>query len=505
VQNPDAVRSRWSRSQERKGDEKEREEKVAMGKLTTTEILEVAAKAAGVTVDKADEVLKRIEQYIADELKVGGHVLIPGFGSFGPIPNRRGYGRGARWPFYPAESVLNRINDSEIAPSPNPEKKQRTKRQPLRPEDETAIEGWIETMRGRASEADTEEAIYDDGTRRRTRLASEASLRHAREVMRRFAKRCPVPILQVGLSGEEGAYDNRAREIVEYADQFKAETIQRLGPDGVDKYRTAASMNREIQQTPVPFTTQAWAKFVRYALAFYDWCENQGLRPRGSNPAASLRRLPSVSMSKGQILIRRRRYEAVLQSQMSPFEAAIIFLLANGLRASEASRVRISEIDFQHRVLHVPEGKGKKQRTVPMFPWTIHALTAWLRERRDNASVWLFPSPRTEGRHITRRLIGYIVQDVARRVFAKPNEHNDRKSIHPHGFRHYFVTDAISKGVDPKSIMLAGGWSSMAIMRNYQAVDTREMFRQFDKVVKAHKKLGASGPPIVPFLDTQEA
>ena len=68
-------------------------------------------------------------------------------------------------------------------------------------------------------------------------------------------------------------------------------------------------------------------------------------------------------------------------------------LYATGIRRTEASLFKVSDIDSEPMVIHVHQGKGSRDRDVPMPPKLLEALREYGRWKRPQ--VYLFPS--TEG------------------------------------------------------------------------------------------------------------
>ena len=66
--------------------------------------------------------------------------------------------------------------------------------------------------------------------------------------------------------------------------------------------------------------------------------------------------------------------------------AILLTFLKSGIRESELAALEIEDIDFVHDTLRVREGKGKKERTIPLMPELKRALKRYLadRDRQDN-------------------------------------------------------------------------------------------------------------------------
>jgi integrase len=68
----------------------------------------------------------------------------------------------------------------------------------------------------------------------------------------------------------------------------------------------------------------------------------------------------------------------------------LMVLYATGMRRTEASLLKVSDIDSQRRVIHVRQGKGSRDRDVPLTPKLLQALRQYWRWKRPK--VYLFPS-----------------------------------------------------------------------------------------------------------------
>ena len=131
--------------------------------------------------------------------------------------------------------------------------------------------------------------------------------------------------------------------------------------------------------------------------------------------------------------------------------------------------------------LHL-QGKGRKERTVPLWTKTARALQAWFRELADRQSSWAFPSAR--GSKLTRNGVDYILQQaVERAVSACPSLRN--KKITPHVLRHTTATHLLQSGVDIAVIALWLGHESIETTHIYLEVDLATKERALSKLAPA--------------------
>ena len=133
----------------------------------------------------------------------------------------------------------------------------------------------------------------------------------------------------------------------------------------------------------------------------------------------------------------------------------LLTLFAAGLRLSEATHLKVADLDSQRMQLRVMHGKGAKQRLVPMSPRLLTALRNYWREYRP--PTYLFP-----GKDHDTPLSGTTMQKA---VKAAAREAGLSTAISPHTLRHSFATGLLEAGVDLLTIgQLLGHKSFMTTM-----------------------------------------
>lgn len=434
---------------------------------------------SGLTPERCDEVFRLMVDVIGRTLKRGERVMIEGFGSF----YTDGQIRKGHRTFWPAKSLLDRLDaQGPVAQSPGSRARiLRSKRLPLRPEDAQIIEQWLLARKGAAIERVTPDLLYKDRGGQ-IQYWADSTIALARRSVLAFARRCPVPLLKVGLTGDAGdigLYDSSElrREVLAYAEDYQARALPKL-----DRYlRSKYGEEDQVRNRgPIVWRTPAWKHFVVYTSDFYNWLEQQGLRPPGSNPLAGIRKFNPIQA--GKILIVTERYFQILDyPNLSPLEAAAVYLLANGLRASEVGRAKMEQLSLRRGTITI-EGKGGKVRTIVLYPKTISVLDGYLQHRRFSASPWLFPARMGEPRDEIS--IWQLVRRIASKVFPYQDQVKIRKSIHPHGFRHFYVTESLRRGVNPAVLIRQVGHASIAMLDRYTTVTEDDVRKEVAKAAK---------------------
>jgi len=144
--------------------------------------------------------------------------------------------------------------------------------------------------------------------------------------------------------------------------------------------------------------------------------------------------------------------------------ALVELVYSAGLRSAEAMALDLGDVDFEQEAVHVREGKGGKDRVVPLGEEAAHWLARYLREARPQlvrgAQNALFVSVR--GRRLDTSTLRRLVP-------------------HPHRLRHAFATHLLEGGADLRAIQELLGHSSLSTTQMYSHVDGKRLRRVYDR------------------------
>ena len=146
--------------------------------------------------------------------------------------------------------------------------------------------------------------------------------------------------------------------------------------------------------------------------------------------------------------------------------AIIEVLYGSGLRVSELINLKLSNVHLSEKYMLV-EGKGSKQRLVPLSDESIKQIEFWLQDRchlniKPGNEDYLFLNRR--GAKLTRVMILIIVKDLATRAGIK-------KTISPHTFRHSFATHLLEGGANLRMIQMMLGHENLVTTEIYTHLD----------------------------------
>jgi site-specific recombinase XerD len=105
------------------------------------------------------------------------------------------------------------------------------------------------------------------------------------------------------------------------------------------------------------------------------------------NPAETIPRVRKEE--KDPAVLFKNEYKALLfEAQGNRRDYAILLtFLKSGIRESELAALQIDDVDFLHNELRVREGKGKKERTIPLMPELKRALERYVGEREQQENI----------------------------------------------------------------------------------------------------------------------
>jgi site-specific recombinase XerD len=135
---------------------------------------------------------------------------------------------------------------------------------------------------------------------------------------------------------------------------------------------------------------------------------------------------------------------------------------ACGLRIGEVTRLRVADIDSRRGVLQVRQGKGRKDRQVPLSPLLLEELRAYWRRYRPKE--WLFPGVGSGG----HRSITALQRRVKRVVRAL----GWTKRVSMHTLRHSYATHQLEAGVDVVTLQHLLGHNDLETTARYLHVST---------------------------------
>jgi hypothetical protein len=127
-----------------------------------------------------------------------------------------------------------------------------------------------------------------------------------------------------------------------------------------------------------------------------------------------------------------------------------MLLYSTGIRRSELVRLRVEDIDSQRMVIHIRQGKGGKDRDVPLCPRLLETLREYWRWKKPTTRLFARGTPTRGDDRLTDKAVWYACAEAARHAGLK-------KRVAPHMLRHSFATHLLENGADLPTIQILMG------------------------------------------------
>jgi len=171
--------------------------------------------------------------------------------------------------------------------------------------------------------------------------------------------------------------------------------------------------------------------------------------------------------------------------------ALLLTAVQTGLRLSEITNLRQSDVWLGSGAHVRCQGKGRKERCTPLAKPTVGVLVAWMKEQGKEGSKILFPSAR--GGPLSSDSVQYLVAKYAA-VARKNCSSLSQKRLSPHVLRHTAAMELLQAGVDRALIALWLGHESVETTQIYLDADLALKEKILAKTTPFKSKRGSYRP-----------
>jgi integrase/recombinase XerD len=181
--------------------------------------------------------------------------------------------------------------------------------------------------------------------------------------------------------------------------------------------------------------------------------------------------------------------------------ALLLTLYNSGARVSEVTTLKREQVRFGASTFVQLTGKGRKERTVPLWSATAQVLKAWFEELGDDAGPIAFPNAR--GKALSREGVDYLLKQAMQRAIpACPSLAT--KHITPHVIRHSTAMHLLQAGVDMATIALWLGHESIETTHMYLQANLEMQEKALEKLdpIEGVWKRFQADDPLLTFLNT---
>ena len=203
--------------------------------------------------------------------------------------------------------------------------------------------------------------------------------------------------------------------------------------------------------------------------AFYQWLTREEIIPK--NPCLNIP--PIKYTDKVKLPFSTVEIDLLRSVCKNNKERALVeFLLATGVRVSELTSMKISDINFQNLSIHITHGKGDKERTTYMTDLAKTYLEKYINERCENGDCLFYNK---DHQPIQISGVRYILGRIGKRACVE--------NVHPHRFRRTFASMLAARGMDIQEIKRLLGHSNINTTMEYVYTSDGQVHNSYKKYI----------------------
>ena len=229
---------------------------------------------------------------------------------------------------------------------------------------------------------------------------------------------------QVTLRGQsKSTLNNYIRRIALFVIHF-GKLPEQIDPDEINEYLVALARD---PKSP----SRSSFKHMVYGLRYY-------FRLMGMNKNAIA--LPSLKKdTKLPVILNQSELKELFSAPTLLKQRVVLTLIYSaGLRGQEVINLKISDIDFERKTIHIRQSKYKKDRIVPLAESMAIGLKKYM--KAENPHIWLFNGKEPDGRYSVRGLSWVMRENLKKTSITK--------DVNLHSLRHSYATHLLEQGLN---------------------------------------------------------
>jgi integrase/recombinase XerD len=229
---------------------------------------------------------------------------------------------------------------------------------------------------------------------------------------------------QVALRGQsKSTLQNYLRRIALFVLHFE-KLPEHIEADEINEYLVALARD---PKSP----SRSSFKHMVYGLRYY-------YRLMGMNKNAIA--LPSLKKdTKLPVILNQQELKELFAAPTLLKQRIVLALIYSaGLRGQEVINLKISDIDFERKTIHIRQSKYKKDRVVPLAESMAIGLKKYL--KAENPHIWLFNGKEPDGRYSVRGLSWVMRENLKKTSITK--------QVNLHSLRHSYATHLLEQGIN---------------------------------------------------------
>jgi site-specific recombinase XerD len=239
-----------------------------------------------------------------------------------------------------------------------------------------------------------------------------------------FDKMCQKLKQQTIVGGRsQSTLDNYLRRIALVCLEFNR-LPEDISEDEITEYLTGLA---QMPKSP----SRSSFKHAVYGLRYYFRYIGQNKRAIG---------LPSMKKeAKLPVIFNRSELRQLFKAPtLLKHRIVLTLIYSAGLRSQEAINLKLSDIDFERKTIHIRQSKYKKDRIVPLSDYIAKGVIKYI--SAEHPHIWLFNGKEPDGRYSVKGL-SWVLRENLKKT-------DIRKDVSLHSLRHSYATHLLEDGVN---------------------------------------------------------
>jgi integrase/recombinase XerD len=269
---------------------------------------------------------------------------------------------------------------------------------------------------------------------------------------------------QVILRGQsQSTLNNYIRHIASISLHF-GRLPENIGDDEINEYLTALALD---PKSP----SRSNFKHAVYGLRYY-------YRLLGDNKRAIA--LPSLKKeAKLPVILNRSELRELFAAPgLLKHRVVLTLIYSAGLRSQEVINLKLADIDFERRNIHIRQSKYRKDRIVPLADTMAIGLKKYI--TAENPHLWLFNGKELDGRYSVRGL-AWVMRESLKKTSIK-------KVVDLHSLRHAYATHLLEDGLNIVTVKDLLGHADIATTMIYLHVAQCPILKAHSPLDTLYKK-----------------
>ena len=240
----------------------------------------------------------------------------------------------------------------------------------------------------------------------------------------------------------QSTFDNYIRRIALVCLEYNR-LPEDISEDEINDYLTGLA---QMAKSP----SRSSFKHAVYGLRYY--FRHMGLNKRATD-------LPSMKKEvKLPVIFNRSELRQLFNAPtLLKHRIVLTLIYSAGLRSQETINLKLSDIDFERRTIHIRQSKFKKDRMVPLSGYMAEGLKKYI--SAEHPHIWLFNGKEPDGRYSVKGL-SWIMRETLKKTGIT-------KEVSLHSLRHSYATHLLEDGVNIVTIKELLGHAHIATTMLY--------------------------------------